>query len=386
MSFVARCPYCKLIILNIPDERLGISLECRRCHNSFTLAPTADATAATTSGRAEPSSAVAAERVVRLPPAPVAKKPKPPAADERLEPDEPVMPTTPLLQDIPDADIPAEDVPEELPEPSVRRPPSYAGLASFLLGSFAFLTAAVLHVSLLTLALGLLGLLLGVVGFLSSGQRRRFLPTAGLLVSLPAVLVTVFLPAWLGLGPLWDPPKPPDRAGDAILALNGRGGLRRAAEGEVRWADASRDALYHGDVRLRVTSAVVGPLDFEAQPGREAPGERCLAVGLRVTNAGITRKLSYTAGWGVVAPGQDRPVLRDDRGNAYAEKSFPAGLVVKGRAAASAVPPGKWLDDVLVFEAPPEAVGYLRLELPAAAVGSTGSLRLEIPRRMIHFR
>ncbi len=129
----------------------------------------------------------------------------------------------------------------------------------------------------------------------------------------------------------------------------------------------------------------MGPAVFEPLPGKPPPGDRCLVIGLRITNGGIMRNVRYT-GWGGGASGQDRPVLRDDRGRTYAEKLFAPGWVVKGHVASATIPPGKTQDDVLIFEAPPASIEYLRLELPASAVGAEGRLRMEVPRSMIAFR
>ena len=90
-------------------------------------------------------------------------------------------------------------------------------------------------------------------------------------------------------------------SGIAALAPNGRSDYRRAAEGEKLWVDASQDALHLGDVRLRVRPAVVGLVEFEPNKGKKTPAVRGLTVGLRLTNAGLTRKISYT-GWGGDSP------------------------------------------------------------------------------------
>jgi hypothetical protein len=379
MAFVAQCPFCHLTLQRVPDNRLGTSVECPRCRNSFTLAPVANPVAVTTRGPATvPAKAPSPAAVVAAPASP------PPSTSVGRGPAKPVPAAGPIEQGgavaVPP---PGEEAPAKRP---VRRPPNYAGLASFLLGSCAFLAAAVLHLGLVTFALGLAGLLLGIVGVLFPPPKpsRPVLPVAGLAVSLPAVLVAALLPGLLGLSPLGGPPKPADREGEAAIALSGQGGFRRAAEGEPLWVDASRDALHHGDVRLRVSSATVGPASFEPAPGKKPPAERCLVIGLRVTNAGVVRKLSY-AGWGG-AEARDRPVLRDDQGKTYREKAFGPGWVVKGRATSASIPPGKWLDDVLVFEAPPATIDYLRLELPASAFGAEGKLQMEVPKHMIAFR
>src|SRR5690348_9221190 len=47
MAFVAECMFCHLILRGVPDQRLGSSLECPRCRNCFTLAPTTNPLAET---------------------------------------------------------------------------------------------------------------------------------------------------------------------------------------------------------------------------------------------------------------------------------------------------------------------------------------------------
>jgi hypothetical protein len=384
MAFVAECMFCHLMLRGVPEHRLGSSVECPRCHNSFTLAAmTSPPAAATREPRVVHEEAPAAPSVA------ITAKPTPPPKQAKT-----AIAEKPVDDDVPEVQSPP--VEEVLGEPSaatdsptfpVRRPANYPGLAAFVLGSFAFLSAALLHLGVITFALGLVGLVAGLVGVLiSRGNRRRLvLPAAGLAVCLAAVLIAVFLPQWLGLGPLWGEPKPPDRSGDAVISLSGTSGFRRAAEGEALWVDASRDALHHGDVRLRVSSATVGPAAFEPIHGRRPPGDRCLVIGLRITNAGIGRKINYTNG-GDPASARDRPILRDNQGKSYPEKVFGAGWVVKGRATTASIPPGKTLDDLLVFEAPPASIDHLRLELPGSAFGADGQLRMEIPRQMIAFR
>jgi hypothetical protein len=209
------------------------------------------------------------------------------------------------------------------------------------------------------------------------------LPGAGLLVGLAATAAVLTLPQWLGLTPLWGRSRPPERKTDAVISLTGDGGLRPVPAGEPTWVDASHDALIHGDVRLRVSFATVGAAPLESAAGKQPPRDRCLVIGLRITNAGISRKITLN-GWsnGV----QERPVLRDEQGRAYAEKAFDPGWVVKGRLKTTSISPGKTVDDVLVFEPPPAGVERLRLELPGRPLGVEGVLRMEIPKQMIAYR
>jgi hypothetical protein len=376
MAFVARCSFCHLILREVPKHRLGSSVECPRCHNSFTLAEANDpgAVAAAQAPRAGPPDSSAATAAVAAVVAPPPAPPRTALADARAEAEAAVR------------ERPAAEERDAPPRRPARRFPNYPGLASFLLGCFAFLAGAVLHAGLATLALGLFGLLLGVLGLCFSWvvPSRRTLAAVGLAVSLPALLVPLLAPNWLELSPIGARPKPANRGDAAVSLLNGAHEPRRPSEGETLWVDASRDALHHGDVRLRVSSALVATPEFVPQSGKGPPSERCLVIGLRVTNAGVLRNLNYT-GWSGDDPAAEPPLLRDGQGKGYAPKAL-AGWVVKGRAPSATIPPGKTHDDVLVFEAPPRGAGPLRLELPASAVGADGRMRLEIPKQMIIFR
>jgi hypothetical protein len=354
MPFDARCPYCRLKVKKVPDQRLGGNMECVRCHNRFMLEPMEGSPPAATPGGQAP------------------------------------MTVASLVKEIP-AETQASAQPIAAAPAVERLPPNYLGLASFVLACFGVLGGTLSHNSMLALGLGLAALVLGIVGVVSPvpTNSRRILPIAGLLVSVPAVVVAALLPQWGGMSPLWTRSRPAEASREAAIALYAsRGaprGARSAAKGETLWVDASKDALLHQDIRLRLRSAVVGPGDFEPLAGQKPPAETCLVIGLRITNAGISRKVSYK-GWGEPALGLARPVLRDDNGKSYAEKSFARGWQIKGRSAAATLAPGKSIDDVLVFEAPPQSVEYLRLELPGWAVSTGGSLRLQIPRDKVLFR
>ncbi len=375
MSFAAECLFCRLLLRGVPDHHLGSSFQCPRCHNCFTLAPTTNPLAET----------------MRSP----ERNPMQPVGVPTISAGESQVKRSPRHEQIEQGGpVRANPLPDHVAEkvfvpmvPSLFRPnlrSDYPGLASFVFGCFAFFTAPTLHSCSLTFTLGLAGLASGALGLLysSTKRRRRLLPASGAAVSLAAVLLAVVLPGRLGLRPLWGEPIPEVRSGPAILSLSGKDVFRRPAEGEELRVNASQDALHYGDVRLRVRSAVVGSVDFEPLPGRIPPRDRCLVISLRITNAGIVRRLRYN-GWG---GSDEEPVLRDSQGKTYREKAFPPGWVVKGRARSASIPPGKFLDDVVAFETPLATVDSLSLELPGAPVGVEGKLKVEIPRHMIAFR
>jgi hypothetical protein len=329
---------------------------CTRCRKNFILGPMEESMA---TGSSDPS---------------VGASSKPP------------LTVADLVKEIPQKKAPEAAQPVATPVDE-RRPPNYLGLASFAMACFGICLGTVLHDAMFPFALGLSALVLGITGILVRvpNESRAILPAAGALVSLLAVIIANYMPYWAGMRPVWNPRRAKNLNSDAVIALSGKGGLRRAGKGETIWADASKDALIRGDVRLRVRSAVLGPAEFETGVGPRPPRDRCLVIGLRITNAGIARKVGYTT-WGDPAWSQDRPVLRDNHGKSFAENTFPPGWVVRGHTTKVALGPGKSIDDVLVFEPPSEEFDYLRLELPGAAVGVEGRLRVEIPKEMIEFR
>lgn len=163
---------------------------------------------------------------------------------------------------------------------------------------------------------------------------------------------------------------------------------------ESEWVDAGTNAIQQGDVRVRLTSIAIGPVDFQdasrppkgssPNPAQKRPREKYLVIRLRISNAGAGQLIEY-AGWSHPSAKPEGAVLRlrDAGGKMYPLKVFPAGREVVGQVATASIPPSKWVDDVLVFEAPTGRVEYLRLELPGESVGSKGSFRLQMPGRMI---
>jgi hypothetical protein len=68
----------------------------------------------------------------------------------------------------------------------------------------------------------------------------------------------------------------------------------------------------------------------------------------------------------------------------YPRLRLAPGVAIAGQVrSAVSLDPGKSLEDLLVFEPPLNEIRFLRLELPAAAFGDTGSLRFQIPMGMI---
>ncbi len=152
------------------------------------------------------------------------------------------------------------------------------------------------------------------------------------------------------------------------------------AEGE--WADASKESIKRGDVRVKVVSAQIGRPRMLKSTGRGArPKTEALVVKLELQNTNATKKLEYKS-WG------DRNVgvsLTDNFDNKYTQKTKKTygGALVEGQDDSGSIYPGKSLVDAVIFEPPIDKAEFLRLELPAISFGASGRLNFQIPVSMI---
>ena len=132
MPFSAECAFCHLTLQSVPDHRLGHSVECPRCHNCFTLAPKSQPEAAATQGprfgrariaSASSPSAPEPSKVTLSPTGQHSSKSDSSTAEKAL-----ADPSTPI----------------HLPSIEARSVRDYFGVGSFSLGSYAFLTGALM--------------------------------------------------------------------------------------------------------------------------------------------------------------------------------------------------------------------------------------------------
>ncbi len=132
-----------------------------------------------------------------------------------------------------------------------------------------------------------------------------------------------------------------------------------------------------------VASAALENLHPAKHSARTPLSEKRLVIRLRVSNAGASRLVHY-AGWNAEDPSAaDAGLhLRDDRGQEILAKVDAKNSFGK-RVQKAEIPPEKWVDDLLVFEAPTSNTPWLRLELPGAAIGAQSKLQFQIPSTMI---
>jgi hypothetical protein len=97
---------------------------------------------------------------------------------------------------------------------------------------------------------------------------------------------------------------------------------------------------------------------------------------------GAARQLPYET-WTAAAHGPQPPTLTDNLGKSYALKSAEPDWQMTEQPRRDAVSPGRFADELLVFEPPPATADFLHLELPATACGGRDTYRLAIPRALI---
>jgi hypothetical protein len=261
------------------------------------------------------------------------------------------------------------------------------GLAAFLFSTFGLLCASIPGMALVAMPLVGAGLVLGLLGVVTRSARTggKALPLAGLAVSVPVLLVAGVWPGMLDLRSHAARQRE-DANKETVFHLAELGVARREVPKETEWVDASKDALQHGGVRVRVDSVAVKSAELKDTKGKSHASDRSLVIRLRISNVSFDHLVEYTS-WGRAGSADQvsLPDLKDNLGRSYTMRTFAPGWTVAGQVRRATIPGAKWVDDILVFEPPPARIEYLRLELPAPAVGAKGTFKLEIPRRMIRF-
>jgi hypothetical protein len=148
--------------------------------------------------------------------------------------------------------------------------------------------------------------------------------------------------------------------------------------GRSEWVDAATTALRQGNVHIRISWVKVDtpPAKKTAQPAK-------LPVSLL-----IQAQLSHSTpgqldSWKGFAHDTVTPVLTDAKGTRYALRQFAPEAGVRNQVERVASASGAAVQQLLVFEPPPEDAAALKLELSAAVWGGSGTCRFRIPPSMI---
>lgn len=262
---------------------------------------------------------------------------------------------------------------------------------SLICAGLALLLAAMSAPALLIKLVGVVSVGFGVNAVVHALRSSRPLEKPAATIAL-GLLVFLFAGSWQDMvsADAPAPPPPPDPTKQTVVPLTAAGpGTPPAAWKTVEateFVDASQGAVKVNDVRVRVASAVLGRVKIKNRAANDPLTKPLrLQIFLRVTSANATSAMRYE-GWSDAMPGSGKPEpkLTDNLGRTYRRTAFGAGLELTDAARPTTLTPGKLVKDMLVFDAQPlDGVQYLRLELPADALGGTGTLKLQIPRSMI---
>ncbi|MBY0523386.1 MAG: HEAT repeat domain-containing protein [Gemmataceae bacterium] len=274
------------------------------------------------------------------------------------------------------------------------------GVFALILGVAALIVGPKDLIGLASVPVAFLGLMLGVGGLVTAWGRPSFLilvPIVGLLVSLAAVPVGGYHTYQLfASGKLTasadDVAKNSTNPSDPTKPLPGSTDPVRQPSTQPQqpppppppppdqWVDAKQGYPLAGKVLVKVTTVDVEQV--KSLDGKETSPNRQLVLRLEIKNIG-NKDFDYFA-WGVTPPQGDGawPQLLDDGSTPIKRFAF-EGTAVAGQLRAETVTPGKAVNDLLVFDVPPDSTKFLRLELSGSNVGETGKLKLEIPVGML---
>jgi hypothetical protein len=384
MPFIAECPYCKKGRLNCPDHVEGLSGNCPNpeCGLSFTvMRRTAQPV---TVGRRSPrlrteqadqARASVSEHPGSPEPFVIAEQAGTQASDRAGSPESSENAHQAGTRDFEPAGPPGRFALN-----------AFAAISLFLT-AVALCWASVVEPGVVPMVIGGVAALVGLIGIGIASRDGR-----GVLLSLlgPGLGVLTVLACLLFPG-LFDPlragrnrtPLEPDK-GNVVIPLNTKKpGPTTIASGEIEWIDASKGVMQVEDLWLQVTGVSLEQVELEYQGRKQRTEQRFLVVRVQMANNGTQRRLEYQ-GWAETPYASNASAsLRDGRGRAVPQHQFAGSYRVTGQLQQGFIMPGKHLDDVLVFEPPPEGFEYLRLELPLVAFGREGVARWQIPRGFV---
>jgi hypothetical protein len=392
MPVLAECSSCGSK-LKIPDNMLGRKVKCPKC-----------GTITVVDGRDEPPSAgVRAARDDAEDLSPV-RSPAPSRRDNDYDDDRPSRRPRDDDYDKDRRRPRDDDYDDDRPrQQSIRDPAQQNGAAlglgigSLVLGIIALLFAFIPCIGWWSMPVSGLGLVLGIIGFvmvIASKRGGLGFPIAGSSVNVAALAMgAVWLLLCTGLMNSTknasqqlasEVEKAQKAAQEAAEAAQKRAKEAKEAE-EAKWIDASKGAQTQGSVAVTVTSVTLGFADMDDGKGgtTKSVDSNNMVIHLNIKNVS-PRPLTYR-GWSQANLfGGDKAILQDRLPTPWAHTIFVGNQKVKGQVTnQQLIQPGKTIDDVLVFMAPPKDRAPFRLELPASAIGALESIKFKIPESMI---
>jgi hypothetical protein len=249
------------------------------------------------------------------------------------------------------------------------------GGAALVLAGIAIVAAVLPGLQTLAAACAGLAIAIGGAGLIAAAKPERggrLKPAIAVALGGAILLVTTQWPNLLVSGPPLGNNAPHPLGADA------------PEPGGAKLSDSPPDmnlqarSYRSGALWLQVVSVTVGPVKF-ASGASPAEAERGLQIVLRVCNASTERPMRYL-GWSRPISGDSNVTARllDNHAKAYALRSFGSGKTVPDQVRNLTLAPVGRTDDLLVFEIPSVIDNPYTVELPLAAVGGTGTIRLDV--------
>jgi len=141
---------------------------------------------------------------------------------------------------------------------------------------------------------------------------------------------------------------------------------------------AERSAMV-GHVRVTIKKVSIGKVPLKAADGSITYAEEPrLMIALRIENVSDKKRSEYHTWVPDLEAAKIKARLTDDGGTELKRVTFGFGNNVKDRTVLDTLTPGKVIGDLLVFEAPAPGWKTLKLELPGANCGVTGTFTFAI--------
>jgi hypothetical protein len=136
----------------------------------------------------------------------------------------------------------------------------------------------------------------------------------------------------------------------------------------------------NGDVRVTAQSVTMDKITLHTQHGVGTfpSAGLFLVIALKIENLSRDQELRYSGWDGRIAATDQVATLKDDQGIII--KQFDGTEQVVGQVRSASVKPGDSIKELLVFDSSRPYTRYIKLSLPAKALGRTGELRIKIPQ------
>jgi hypothetical protein len=361
VPFIAICPYCHAGRIRAPEQALGLTAPCPRCHTSFTLVDSGESAFQPQPGKLEPARTVAEPAATVVIAQSVAK----PAASE--QPTAVFDATLPFVATIPTIQF-VEDACDH--EDATRTPTLFA----FILAGVALVLSQIPYGRVGTIVFAGIGVVVALV--CCFGTRRLRWPALATILNAGVILIITLLPSWLG-AKSWRP-DPIEKERKTVQTF-GRDGLQPTSS---EWVDNSQSWQFD-DVRVRVI-ATLSPLELTGPKGQKKwTKSQYLQLKVAVANVGVARTIDVT-GWDAKAPVR----LTDATGKPVSLPTFETGWEPPPlRHKHKNLLPGEMVEHDLLFEAPTNPGEYFRLELSGVGCGvPEQTVRFQIPGRPLGYR